>query len=191
MSRSGLVALPAVVLLLFGTAVAASAQGLGDAAARERQKREAKKASDPGRVYSNDDLPVPDPEAAKKKGAEAPASTTAAADAEAGGSGDDAASVFAARKQRVADAEAAAKSAQSAVDGLEARIRQLQDMLNPMSPGFIYGSATTGDMAGAEARARQELTQSEARLAEARKALAAANQELENAQLGRLPSPRP
>jgi hypothetical protein len=62
--------------------------------------------------------------------------------------------------------------------------------LNPMSPAYIYGSASSGDMAGAEARAREELSQSETRLAAARQALDAAKQRLEDAQLGRMPSPQ-
>lgn len=187
------VAIHALVLVLLAGTTAARAQGLGDAAARERQKRQAQKAKEPGRTYGNDDLPSPVPDkTGKKKNEATPAAAPVptAPSGEESGSGDDAASVFAARKQRITDAESAVRSAQAEVDRIESRIRQLQDMLNPMSPSFIYGATASGDMANAEARAREELRQSEARLADVRKALAAASHELEDAQLGRNPSPQ-
>jgi hypothetical protein len=50
----------ALLVLLAALAPAAlSAQGLGDTASRERQKREEKKAPVPARVYTNTDLPAP------------------------------------------------------------------------------------------------------------------------------------
>jgi peptidoglycan hydrolase CwlO-like protein len=194
MTRSRLSAfLAALVVLLAGTS-AARAQGLGDAAARERQKREAQKSKEPPRVFDNQDLPEHEPEKGdKNKGTDKAAEPTPPPPMPgAEGSGaSDAGSVLAARRNRIAQAESAVSAAKADVDRIEARIRQLQDMLNPMSPSYIYGSASSGDMAGAEARARSELQQAEVRLAEARKALAAANQSLEDAQLGRLPSPSP
>jgi hypothetical protein len=193
MSRLFSVTSLAILAAVLGGTTVARAQGLGDVASRERQKREAQKSHEPGRAYGNEDLPGQSADkTGKKKDEAAPAGTSAAPPVAPSGedSADDAGSVFAARKQRVADAEAAVRSAQAMVDGIESRIRQLQDMLNPMSPSFIYGATASGDMANAEARAREELRQSETRLAEARKALAAANQELEDAQLGRMPSPQ-
>jgi hypothetical protein len=50
----------ALLLLLTALAPAAlTAQGLGDTAARERQKREEKKAPTPAKVYTDKDLPAP------------------------------------------------------------------------------------------------------------------------------------
>jgi hypothetical protein len=50
----------ALLLLLTALAPAAlTAQGLGDTAARERQKREEKKAPAPAKVYTDKDLPAP------------------------------------------------------------------------------------------------------------------------------------
>jgi hypothetical protein len=50
----------ALLVLLAALAPAAlSAQGLGDTASRERQKREERKAPVPARVYTNTDLPAP------------------------------------------------------------------------------------------------------------------------------------
>jgi len=63
----------AFLLLALLAPVAASAQGLGDTAARERQKREEKKTSAPAKVFTNRDLPEsPSPPAGTpKEGAEA------------------------------------------------------------------------------------------------------------------------
>jgi hypothetical protein len=52
--RPGLLALVLLALLL---PTAAAAQGLGDAAAKEREKREATPATAPAKVFTNDDLP--------------------------------------------------------------------------------------------------------------------------------------
>ena len=50
----------AILLLLAALAPAGlSAQGLGDTAARERQKRDEKKAAAPAKVYTEVDLPAP------------------------------------------------------------------------------------------------------------------------------------
>jgi hypothetical protein len=50
----------ALLLLLAGLAPAGlSAQGLGDTASRERQKREEKTAAAPAKVYTDADLPAP------------------------------------------------------------------------------------------------------------------------------------
>jgi hypothetical protein len=178
-----------LVILLAGAA-STYAQGLGDAAARERQKREAQKTKAPARVYDDQDLPKQEPDKAGQSKDAAPAPAATAPSGEGAGGADDAGSVLAAKKQRIADAESAVQAAQADVDRIEARVRELQDMLNPMSPAYIYGSASSGDMAGAEARAREELSQSETRLAAARQALDAAKQRLEDAQLGRMPSPQ-
>jgi len=187
-TRPGLFALPAIALVLAGAPLV-RAQGLGDAAARERQKRAApQKAKEPARVFDNQDLPQHEPEKGDKKKGTTPAAEPAPpAGGESGGS--DAASELADRKARVAQAESAAAAAKAEVESLEARLRVLQDMLNPMSGTYIYGARSSGDVASQEARIRDELRQTEARLGDARKALDAANQGLEDAQLGRTPSP--
>jgi hypothetical protein len=59
----------AVLAVLLLLPVSLAAQGLGDAAARERQKREAKPPAPPARVFTNRDLPA---ETAPAEGAGAP-----------------------------------------------------------------------------------------------------------------------
>lgn len=63
-----------IVLLLAAVLVATplAAQGLGDTAARERKKREEKKAPAPARVYSNEDLPDSAAEAVTPRAADEP-----------------------------------------------------------------------------------------------------------------------
>jgi hypothetical protein len=69
-------ALLAVLLLL---PVSVAAQGLGDAAARERQKRETKAPAAPARVFTNQDLPAETaPTVPPDEGAAAPADAAAA-----------------------------------------------------------------------------------------------------------------
>jgi hypothetical protein len=53
MKRGGLFVL---LLLMAGWPAAGEAQGLGDAAARERQKRKQKPASEPAKVFTDEDL---------------------------------------------------------------------------------------------------------------------------------------
>ncbi len=73
-------ALLAVLLLL---PVSLAAQGLGDAAARERQKRETKAPAAPARVFTNRDLPAETtPTATADEGAAAAAAPAEAAAAE-------------------------------------------------------------------------------------------------------------
>ncbi|HEX9187144.1 MAG TPA: hypothetical protein VGB87_08740 [Vicinamibacteria bacterium] len=83
-----------VVLLLAAVLlpVPLAAQGLGDTAARERQKREAKKAPAPAKVYSNQDLPESaaepvTPADTGTPGPEGPASSSPGAPAATGAEG--------------------------------------------------------------------------------------------------------
>lgn len=69
-------ALLAVLLLL---PVSVAAQGLGDAAARERQKRETKAPAAPARVFTNQDLPADTTPAEGAPSDAAPAEEAAAA----------------------------------------------------------------------------------------------------------------
>jgi cob(I)alamin adenosyltransferase len=73
------------------------------------------------------------------------------------------------------------------VSQVEARIQEFQAKLNPMSTSFIYGSQGSNS-ANEEAQVRAALTRAEAELAEARRALAAANESLEGARQGRPPA---
>ena len=161
------------------------AQSLGDAAARERQKRAAAGPRQPSRVLSNDDL--------QKEAGTAPASAQASA---ASTAPDPEPSAREDRDQRGSEKgdsrEAQLKQAQAAVDAARAgvvaaeeRVKELGDKLNPMSPSFIYGTTQTGDAVGEEMRTREALKQAEGQLAEARDALVKATQAYENTRLGR------
>jgi len=186
-TRSLLVAL---VLALPGLALA---QGLGDAAAREKQKRQAAPKSKTTRVITNDDLRKDEPDKDKKaegqgaspaleSGSSAASSSSHQAEREsrsgAAGEGD-------ARQQELDQAQAQIDSARSAVVAAEARVKELGDKLNPMSPSFIYGQAQTGDAAGEELRTREALRAADAELAGAREALVQANKNFENVRQGR------
>ena len=168
------------------------AQGLGDVAARERQKRQAAGPRPNARVLNNDDLqhkdagttstPAPSPVA----DATAPDSAPSLA-----GDRDERGNEEAAERQtRVEQAQASVDAARAAVVAAEERVKALGDKLNPMSPSFIYGVTQTGDAVGEEMRTREELKQAEAQLGETRDALVTANQAFENARRGR-PSDSP
>jgi chromosome segregation ATPase len=173
-----------LVLLAFLVPGLAGAQGLGDVAARERQKREAAGTRAKPRVLSNDDL--------KKEEAGKPASQSDASPQSTAGSDqstqepEPSARVEAAERQaQIAQAQANVDNARTAVVAAEERIKELGNKLNPMSPSFIYGASRTGDAAGEELRTREELRQTEAQLAQARDALARAEQVYEDVRLGR------
>jgi len=73
----------ALLVLLAALAPAAlSAQGLGETASRERQKREEKKPTAPAKVYTNTDLPAP------ATAPEAPVTEAATGEAAAPGAGE-------------------------------------------------------------------------------------------------------
>ncbi len=164
----------------------AGAQGLGDAAAREKERR-AKEAHDKTSrpAYTDDDLPSG--KAAAKKGEEPPATSPAPSGSEpaAEPSSSGPLSERAAAEKPYADAVAAA---QQRVDALEGRTRELQAMLNPMSSTFIYGGAG-GATANDEMRVRNELRDAETQLTAARQALEAAKDALSEFRLGRRPPP--
>jgi hypothetical protein len=164
------------------------AQGLGDAAARERQKREAS-GHHKARVITNDDLPKPD---------ESPASATAPAPEAAGSRSEESGSRDsdqrrvggeAAGKPELDQAQARVDEARSAVTAAEERVKELSDKLNPMSPSFIYGGTGQGNMVAEEARTREELQQAQAQLEAARATLVGATQAYEDLRLRRAASP--
>jgi hypothetical protein len=170
----------ALVLGLLAPALAA-AQGLGDTAAREREKRakQAVKNAAPARVFTEADL-----DAGRPPGqAEAAGQSTAPAHeapTEAG-------------PPPLEDPQAAVRpyienlrQAQARVEAVEARMRELQGKLNPMSTTFIYG-ASGSNSANEEAEVRQQLQEAESEMREARVALTAASQAMEDARRGRAP----
>lgn len=182
-TRSLLVAL---VLALPGLALA---QGLGDAAAREKQKRQGAPKSKTTRVITNDDLRKDEPDKKSETGQGAsPAlesgSSSSSSQAERE-SRSHTASEGDSREQALDQAQAQVDSARSAVVAAEARVKELGDKLNPMSPSFIYGQAQTGDAAGEEMRTREALRAAEAELAGAREGLIQANKNFEDVRQGR------
>ena len=165
----------------------AAAQGLGDAASQEAQKRAKApaKKEPPVRTLTNEDLERVRPAGEKGKTEAAPPQTGTASEAPPSPGVD--------REEQLRPYVNAVESAQSRVQGLEAQIQELGARLNPMSPSFIYAtsSGTAGNLAGEEQRVRQALTQAEAQLVEARKALDQANESLDDARRGRFAPRQP
>jgi len=163
------------------------AQGLGDAAARERQKREASGHKGKARVITNDDLSKPDASRASAAAPDAPQATSeesAPRDPDQRRvAGEDPA------KGGLDQAQARVDEARGAVVAAEERVKELSDKLNPMSPSFIYGGTSQGDVVAEEARTREDLRQAEAQLADARAALVKATQAYEDLRLRRSTSP--
>ena len=178
--------LVAVVLALPGLALA---QGLGDAAAREKQKRQGAPKSKTTRVITNDDLRKDEPDKKSETGQGASpalesASSSSSYQAERE-SRSNTASEGDSRQQALDQAQAQVDSARSAVVAAEARVKELGDKLNPMSPSFIYGQAQSGDAAGEEIRTREALRAADAELAGAREGLIQANKNFEDVRQGR------
>jgi hypothetical protein len=173
-SRIAVLGLLAVALPALG-----AAQGLGDVAAREKARR-AKQAKAEPKVFTNQDL----------DGGRPPSATGSGDAGAAAESGSEASPAEPAPDDRMAQERPlldAITSAQTNVSAIEARIKELGDKLNPMSGSFIYGPTGSGD-ANEEARVRDEMRQAEAQLVEARQALAAANQALQDTRQGRSPA---
>jgi hypothetical protein len=169
--------LAALVLGVLAPALAA-AQGLGDTATREREKRakQAAQTAAPARVFTDKDL-----DEGRPPGQAAPAGTSATAPAPEAG------------PPPLEDPQAAVRpyieslrQAQARVEAVGARIRELSGKLNPMSTTFIYG-ASGSNSANEEAAVRQQLQEAESELREARVALTAASQAMEDARRGRAP----
>ena len=163
-----------------------AAQGLGDVAARERQRRQAASGKTPSaRVLTDADLNEGRPPGQK----EAPA-TAAPSEGQL---------TVEAPPSTVVDSDAqlrpfvdAVNKAKAGVEQQEARIRELGAKLNPMNTSFIYG-ATGSNSANEEAQVRAAMGQAEAELAQARQGLNAANQALSDASRGgssAAPTPR-
>ena len=159
----------AAALLLVVPVALVSAQGLGDVAARERAKRQKQAAgtAGAGKSFSNDDLEQGgSPDSKQKSTTPTPASS---------GEGSSTASESSSESSRRREpSEPAESPKESATAALEARVKALQDKLNPMSGSFIYGATGSGD-ANEELRVRSELQQAETELATARQAAAGAS----------------
>jgi hypothetical protein len=173
-----------LVLLVPGLVLA---QGLGDAAARERQKREAS-GPEKGHVFTNDDLPKPDASRASAPAA-TPEAAPPASEESRPRSADDRGTAEDPVKAALDQARARVDQARAAVVAGEERVKELSDKLNPMSPSFIYGGTGQGNMLAEEGRTREELQQAQAQLESARAELAKATQAQENLRLRRTPSP--
>jgi chromosome segregation ATPase len=169
-----------------------SAQGLGDAAARERQKREKESAKKPTHAYTNADLRQEEPpKKGEKQEARSGESEAARIDRERserqshseepdqGARPDPAA-------ERVAQAQSEVESARGRVSEIEARVSDLRGRLNPQSTTYIYG-AYGSNSANDELQVRAELNDAENELAAARQALGAAEEALQDARQGRVP----
>lgn len=176
-------------LALFCLPTALAAQGLGDHAAREKQRREAEKKAEPASeyVYTQHDLeqyrPVDSDDDEDDEG-----------DPDGDGEGATSANdeideeLRRMRAQRVRgrnDPNRAqrdeASRAQSEVDQIERRMRELNGKLNPMSRDYIYGEANTGSAANQELEIKQELAELQDDLRQAQQDLVDANAELANA----------
>jgi hypothetical protein len=175
----------ALILAVASPAVV-SAQGLGDTAARERTKRakEKTKSEQPTTVYTNDDL-----EAGRPPGEQGQQSASSPSEGSEGAeSGRESSSEGPAPLPDRLAADRpyidALRQAQSEVTAVENQIRQANAKLNPMSTDYIYGPSGSNS-ANDELRVRQELGDLQARLNEARRAVAEANQELQSHRRGR------
>jgi hypothetical protein len=191
-TRPTLILLALAALALPG---AATAQGLGDAAAREKAKREAAKKAGETKVFTNQDLhedqagtPAATPATASSESARPAAegaqreSDPDAEDRPAEGTG-----------QRVQEQQylEAMAAAQSRVTELEGRIKELQAKLNPMSTTYIYGdfNGLGGDKVAEETQVKSGLAQAEGELNTARQALVDATRAVQEVRQGRPASP--
>lgn len=183
-------AAPAVLgVLVLALPAWAGAQGLGAAAARERTKRSVAGAKPGARSFDNADLDKGRPPGTTAGGGESASGTPSGAAGETGsGAVSEAEPDRNAQEKPLLDSISAA---QEGVAAVEARIRELSDRLNPMSITYIYGAAQSGDAAGEEARTRQELSEAQTDLLQARQVLAAAQEALREARRGGDPSREP
>jgi len=161
-----------------------TAQGLGDAAARERAKRDAAKKAAEAKVFTNQDLDAgrpPGTAPTSGQAASAPASEERPAEAPSSPPMED----RLAAERPYLDA---IQAAQTRVSEIEQRIQDLRSKLNPMSGSFIYG-ATGSNSANEEAEVREQLNQAEGELNAARQTAVAANQALADFKRGRPSAP--
>lgn len=199
-----------VALAVLAVPAFAAGQGLGDAAARERERRaktEPKREESP-KVYSNADLITSRP-AGQRTATEADAGdesrpTRSQGAAQEGGVPQAAAGAAAAqepsaselleqRARREREFEAAIEAARERVVELERRMTELMQRLNPASTTFIYGPGGTLDLTE-EGRIRAELKDMPGRIEAARRLVTVAEDALVDFRNGRtdvVPGGRP
>jgi hypothetical protein len=158
----------------------AHAQGLGDTAKKEKQKRTQTAKKEPAKVFTNEDLDAGRPPGAKKASEDA-SGTSAPASQEASSAPSEPS-----RLEQERPYIEAIQGAEGEVKAAEGRVKELQAKLNPMSTTFIYGSGGSGD-ANEEQRVRGELRQAEDQLQAARQQVVQANQNLQDFRQGRAP----
>jgi hypothetical protein len=178
-----------VLIALLVVPAFVSAQGLGDAAAREKQKRKANPNTGKARTITNDDLKKDEDGKTKSDSGASPtldkteaggqAQRETSRSSESGGDS---------QPSAVDRAQAQVDSARSAVVAAEARVKELSDKLNPMSPSFVYAQPNAANATGEEIKAREALRGAEADLDSARASLVKANRDLEDVRQGRTPS---
>ena len=179
----------AIVLGLLALALPAlaAAQGLGDAAAREREKRQAAKKPAPAKVYTDDDLAEGRPPGTASADGANPSSTTSTPGAAS--PAPEQSSPEADRRAEDQQYVEAVTTAQARVAQVEKRIQELQARLNPMSTTYIYGDFNvSGNKAAEEAQVRSQLSEAEGELTAARQDVATATQALQDFKVGRFPS---
>jgi hypothetical protein len=177
-------------LLAFLLPAVSTAQGLGDAAARERAKREVAKKASEAKVFTNDDLDKGRPPESTSTSTSTSTSNSRAS-APAQDENPSEASSSSPMEDRLANERPyldALQAAQARVSQIEQRIRDLRSKLNPMSGTFIYG-ATGSNSLTEEAEVREQLTQAEGELNAARQAVVAASQALQDFKQGRPSAP--
>jgi chromosome segregation ATPase len=174
-----------VALLLAMLGADAWAQGIGDVAKREREKRRAAGTAKEPYVYDNRDLRKEEPPKSGQSKADANSQEPAESAPPVGAESDSGPSEFEVARARVAEAQKGLAEAEATLAKLEARIKGLQDRLNPMSPSFVYGQPNAADPMAEEARTRDDLSKAEAELPGARQAVEDARKALDDARLGR------
>jgi hypothetical protein len=171
----------ALVLLLPGFALS---QGLGDAAARERQKREAAPTKEKARVLTNDDLSKQEAGQPASESAPPASSSSESRSADRENESGESREQEDPRQAELRQAQEQVDQARDAVVAAEQRVNELSAKLNPMSPTFIYNNPQNADAANEEIRTRQALTAAQGELQQARDALVRANQAQERVQRG-------
>jgi hypothetical protein len=172
-------------VLLAALPAFATAQGLGDAAARERAKRgeQAGPAQDSGKVYSNEDL------AKVSKGSDTSQSEPAAdqpssepsverPEGAPASEGPDATTLIAQKKAREKEFEEAVEAARARVRELEERLRVQAERLNPMSVTFIYHRPQGTLDLSEEVRIKEEIEQLQVQIPAAKQDVVAAEEAL-------------
>jgi chromosome segregation ATPase len=181
----------ALVLAALGLPAAVAAQGLGDTAARERERREKEQQAKKGEeapVYTNHDLDAIRPPDADDDSEDGDSSASEASDSGREEAPSRPAGRIRGRDDDLRPYRDGLSNAQAEVDQIQDQIQELNSRLNPMSRNYVYGAAQSGDAAGEEIRIKNELAELEERLGDARQDLAVATEALQAARDGREPN---